>query len=64
MLAAMVDSTMPMDSISWSRKACWVSLNSPKVASSITAFSSPSNRAGRTMMFCGAASPRPELILT
>ena len=30
MLAAMVLSTMPMDSISWSRKDWWVSLNSPK----------------------------------
>lgn len=64
MLAAMVLSTMPMDSISWSRNCCWVSLKSPKVASSITAFTSPSNRAGRTMMLAGAASPSPEEICT
>ncbi len=64
MLAAMVLSTMPMDSISWSRKLWWVSENSPKVASSITAFTSPSNRAGSTMMLSGADSPRPDEICT
>ena len=37
----------------------WISLNSPKVASSITAFTSPSNSTGRTMMLSGGASPRP-----
>ena len=64
MLAAMVLSTMPTDSISWLRNDWWVSENSPKVASSITALTSPSNRAGRMMMFSGAAPPRPEPIWT
>ncbi len=64
MLAAMVFSTMPTDSINWLRNDWWVSENSPNVASSITAFTSPSNRAGRTMMFSGAAAPRPEPIWT
>ncbi len=61
-VAAMVLSTMPTDSISWLRKDWWVSLNSPKEASSITALTSSSNSAGRMMTFAGVASPRPELI--
>ena len=64
MFAPIVDSTMPMDSISWSRKLWWVSENSPNVANSITALTSPSNRAGRTMMLSGGAEPRPEEIWT
>ena len=42
----------------------WVSLNRLKEASSMTAFTSPSNSAGSTMMLSGGASPRPELICT
>ncbi len=64
MFAAIVLSTIPIDSISWSRKDWWVSENSPKVASSITALTSPSNSAGSTMMLSGGASPRPEEIWT
>ena len=59
-VAAIVLSTMPTDSISWSRKLWWVSLNSLNEASSITALTSSSNRAGRMLTLAGAAWPRPE----
>ncbi|MNU05407.1 hypothetical protein D3C72_2502000 [compost metagenome] len=64
MLVAMVFRTIPMLSVSCSRKERCVSLKWPKEASSSTAFTSFSNSTGRTMMFSGAASPRPELMRT
>ena len=63
-LASIVLSTSPMLSVSWSRNAWWVGLNRLNEASSTTARTEPSNRIGSTMMFSGADSPRPELILT
>ena len=42
------------DSVSWSRNVRWISLNCENDASSITAFTSPSNSTGRTTMFSGA----------
>ena len=62
MLAPIMFSTTPMLSVSWSRKIWWMALNGLNEASSITAFTSPSKRTGRTMMLNGAASPRPELM--
>ncbi len=62
MLAPIMFSTTPMDSVSWSRKIWWMALKGLKEASSITPFTSPSNSTGRTMMLSGGASPRPELI--
>jgi hypothetical protein len=59
-VAAIVLSTMPTDSISWSRKLWWVSLNSLNEASSITAFTSSSNKGGRMLRFAGAGSASPE----
>ena len=59
-----VFSTRPMLSVSWSSSDWWVALNGAKEASSMTARTEPSNRIGRTMMFRGVASPRPELIWT
>ncbi len=61
-LASMVLSTIPIDSVSCSRNARWVVLNRSKEASSITALTSPSNTMGSTMMLSGVASPSPELI--
>ena len=62
MFAPIMLSTTPIDSVSWSRKIWWMAPNGLNDASSITAFTSPSKRTGRTMMFSGGASPRPELI--
>ena len=62
MVAAIVFNTMPIDSISWSRKVWWVSLKSLNEASSITALTSSSNKAGRMLTLAGAAWPRPEPI--
>ena len=59
-VAAIVFNTIPTDSISWSRKFWWVSLNSLNEASSITALTSSSNKAGRMLTLAGAAWPRPE----
>ena len=50
MFAAMVCSTTPIDSVSWSRKVWWISLNAENEASSITAFTWPSNSTGRMMI--------------
>ena len=61
--ASIVLSTMPIDSVSWSRNAWWVGLNRSNDASSRTALTWPSKRTGRTMMLAGAASPRPEEIV-
>ncbi|MNC91873.1 hypothetical protein D3C83_82050 [compost metagenome] len=55
---------MPIDSMSWFRKDWCVSLNRLNEASSITAFTSPSNSAGSTITLSGGASPSPELICT
>jgi hypothetical protein len=60
----MVLSTIPTDSMSWLRKLWCVSLNSPKEASSMTAFTSSSKSAGRMMTLAGRASPRPEEMRT
>jgi hypothetical protein len=54
--------TTPIDSASWSRNDWWIALNGRKLASSTTPFTSPSKRIGRTMMFRGGASPRPDVI--
>ena len=62
MVAPIMLSTTPIDSISWSRKIWWMALNWLKEASSITAFTSPSKMTGSTMTLCGVDSPRPELI--
>ena len=62
--ASIVLSTIPIDSVSCSRKVTWVSLKRSKEASSMTALTSPSKVTGRTTMLRGAASPRPELICT
>ncbi len=64
LLASMVLSTMPIDSVSCSRKARCVLLKRSKEASSITALTSPSNTMGRTMMLRGVAWPRPDEIWT
>ena len=64
LLAASVLSTTPMLSVSWSRNDRWMSLKRSKDASSITAFTSPSNSTGNTTMLSGGASPSPELIST
>ena len=53
MLASIVLSTRPMLSVSWSRKAWWVTLKRLNDASSTTARTEPSNRIGSTMMFSG-----------
>ena len=63
MLASIVFRTMPMLSVSWSRKVRWTSLKRWKEASSTTALTFPSKRTGSTMMLAGVASPSPELIL-
>ena len=47
MFALIMFSTTPIDSASWSRKVWWIWLNGRKLASSITAFTSPSNRIGQ-----------------
>jgi hypothetical protein len=60
MLASMVLITIPIDSISWSKKAKCVSLNVWNEASSITAFTSVSNNTGSTIMFNGVPSPSPD----
>ena len=60
MLAAIVLSTMPIDSVSWSRNDWWVSEKRLNEASSITAFTSCSNSTGSTMMLSGGASPSAE----
>ena len=64
MLAAMVWSTTPIDSVSWSRKVWWISLNLENEASSITAFTWPSNSTGRMMMLAGAPEPSAEPMRT
>ncbi len=62
MLALIMLSTTPMLSMSWSRKSWWIVLKWRNEASSMTALTSPSKSTGRTMIFSGVASPRPELI--
>jgi len=62
--ARIVFSTMPIDSMSWSRNIWWVALKRSKEASSMTACTPPSKRTGSTMMLSGGASPRPEEIWT
>ncbi len=62
MLALIMFSTTPIDSVSWSRKTWWMALKGLNEASSITAFTSPSKRTGSTMMLSGGASPSPELM--
>ena len=64
MFASIVLSTMPMLSVSWSRKVRWMGLNSWNEASSMTALTSPSKSTGNATMLSGAASPSPEAILT
>ena len=64
LLAMIVESTTPIVSASWSRNARLTSANGFSEASSITASTCSSNRIGRTMMFTGSASPRPEVTLT
>ena len=62
MLVAMVLSTMPMLSASWSRKVRWISVKRWKEASSSTALTSSSNRTGSTTRLRGGAPPRPEMM--
>ena len=64
MFASMVFRTIPIDSVSWSRKSWWMVEKRSKLASSMTACTCPSKRTGRTMMLIGADSPRAELIFT
>ena len=64
MFAAMVCSTTPIDSVSWSRKVWWISLNLENEASSITAFTWPSNSTGRMMMLAGTPAPSAEPMRT
>ena len=64
MLASIVLSTMAIVSVSWSSRLRWISLKWWNEASSITALTWPSKMTGRTTMFSGGASPRPELIRT
>ena len=64
LLASMVLSTIPMDSVSCSRNARWVLLKRSKEASSMTAFTSPSNTMGSTITFSGGACPSPDEIWT
>ena len=61
--ALIVFRTTPIDSESWSRNVCWISVNGAKEASSITAITVSSNSTGKTMRLVGAASPRPDEIL-
>ncbi len=56
--------TIPIVSPSWSRNARCTSLNWSNEASSITAITWSSNRTGITIRLRGAASPRPDEILT
>ncbi len=56
--------TMPSDSMSWSRNAWCVALNGRNDASSTTASTWSSNRAGSTRIVFGAESPRPEAMRT
>ena len=51
MLASIVLSTMPIDSVSWSRNAWCVGLKRSNEASSSTPLTCPSKRTGSTMMF-------------
>ena len=60
MFASIVFSTMPIDSVSWSRNVSCVGLNRSKLASSMTAFTCPSKTMGSTMMLSGLLSPRPD----
>ena len=62
--AISVFSTTPIVSMSCSRNVRWISLNGSNDASSITPSTWSSNRTGRTMMFTGAPSPRPDVIFT
>ena len=55
--------TTPIVSVSWSRNVWCTSLNGVNEASSITAITCSSKSTGSTMMFVGAASPSPEVIL-
>ena len=64
MLAAIVFTTMPMDSVNWSKNTWWMSENFENDASSMTAFTCPSKSTGSTMMLMGCASPRPDEIRT
>jgi hypothetical protein len=64
MVAAMVLSTIPTDSMSWLRKLWWVSVNSPKEASSITALHVVLEERGQDDDEAGRASPRPEEMRT
>ncbi len=62
MVASMVLRTMPMLSVSCSRKPRCVALKRSKEASSMTALVWPSKTTGSTTMLRGAPAPRPELI--
>ncbi len=64
MVASMVVTTMPSDSIICSRKSSWVGVNCSKLASSMTPFTSPSKRIGATTMDSGGASPSAEVMRT
>ena len=61
---SMVFSTIPILSVSCTRKSRCVWLNASNDASSITAFISFSNNTGRIMRLRGVASPSPEDIFT
>ncbi len=60
-VASIVLSTTPIDWVSCSRNAMWVTLKGCSEASSITALAWPSKSTGRTTMLTGGASPRLEL---
>jgi hypothetical protein len=59
-VASMPFSTMPMLVVSCSRNDRCDAVNVPSEASSITAFTSPSNRTGRMITLRGGACTRPE----
>jgi len=62
MLAMIVESAMPIVSMSWSRKRCCTSSNAWNEASSITPSTCSSNSTGMTTMLLGVASPSPDAI--
>ena len=62
MVAAIVFSTIPNSSISWSKNVWWTSLKFLKEARVITAFTCFSKRTGSTTTLAGLASASPTLI--
>ena len=59
-VASMLLSTMPIEAVSWSRKARCEAVYPLSDASSMTAFTWPSKSTGRTITFRGSAVNSPE----